>query len=201
MSLFAKLLCRKRAIAFVRGRRGVAAVEFALILPLLITLLLGTFEITRAVEINRKVNNAASVVADLITSSEEANLYNNLEDFFQAGKLMLSPYDDSPISITVSVLRFDPTSNSGIIVWSIGCNAVPWSAGSKIPVDYDAFSGLYDEMRDVIIADAQYQHSGMFSRALDIGDLIFNFREFAVYTPRTFNQYSSEPSQLSYCAA
>lgn len=188
------------AISFVRGERGVAAVEFALILPLLITLFLGTFEITRAVEINRKVNNAASVVADLVTSSEEANLYTNLDDFFQAAKLMLSPYDDSPISITVSVLRVDAATNAQTVVWSVGCNATPWTAGSAVPVDYSNFSELYDEIRDVVVADAQYQHSGIFSRALNIGDLIFDFQEFAVYAPRTFDQYSSQPSQTAYCS-
>jgi Flp pilus assembly protein TadG len=41
-----------------RARRGIAAVEAALVFPLMVTLLLGTWEVSRLVEVYQIVNNA-----------------------------------------------------------------------------------------------------------------------------------------------
>jgi Flp pilus assembly protein TadG len=49
-----KLLHRKR-----RTRRGVALVEFAIVLPLLILLLIGIWEVGRVIEVQQSVQNAA----------------------------------------------------------------------------------------------------------------------------------------------
>jgi Flp pilus assembly protein TadG len=49
----------QRASQRSRGRRGVAAVELALVLPLLFFFLLGAWEVGRLVQINQIVSNAA----------------------------------------------------------------------------------------------------------------------------------------------
>ena len=48
-----------------RDQRGVSAVEFAMLLPLMITLYLGVVEISQAVGIDRKVTLTTRTVADL----------------------------------------------------------------------------------------------------------------------------------------
>lgn len=50
-----------------RNEQGVAMVEFALILPILMILLVGGIEITRLVLFNQKIDNATSRIADAIT--------------------------------------------------------------------------------------------------------------------------------------
>ena len=49
---------------FKSDENAVAAVEFALILPLLIVLYIGTAELTQAISVNRKVTHLASSLAD-----------------------------------------------------------------------------------------------------------------------------------------
>ena len=46
-----------------QGRRAVAAVEFAVLLPLILTLLLGIWEVGRLIEIQQLVSNAAREAA------------------------------------------------------------------------------------------------------------------------------------------
>ena len=52
-------LSRNRRRANIRRRRGVAAVEAAVLLPLALMLMLGTWEVGRMVEVSQILNNAA----------------------------------------------------------------------------------------------------------------------------------------------
>ena len=55
---------------FAKDARGVSAVEFALILPLMLTLYLGGNELTHALTIARKVTHATSSLGDLVTQTK-----------------------------------------------------------------------------------------------------------------------------------
>ena len=58
----------RQAISRVkRDEKGAAAVEFALVIPIMLTLYLGTMEISQGIEVNKKVGRASSLVTDLIT--------------------------------------------------------------------------------------------------------------------------------------
>lgn len=59
---------------FRRDRRGIAIVEFALILPLLITLSAVTFDLVRYVIYMRKVELAASTLADLVARNDTGKI-------------------------------------------------------------------------------------------------------------------------------
>src|SRR5215468_10096359 len=70
----------QRLRALIRDQRGVSAVEFAMLLPLMITLYLGAVEISQGVGIDRKVTLTTRTVADLtsqvttVTSTEVSNI-------------------------------------------------------------------------------------------------------------------------------
>ena len=55
------------ARTFAGNRRGVAAIEFALIAPLLLVMYFVTMEIAPAIDSNKKVGRAASMIADVVT--------------------------------------------------------------------------------------------------------------------------------------
>ncbi|MCB1430467.1 MAG: pilus assembly protein, partial [Nitratireductor sp.] len=50
--------------------RGVAAVEFAFIAPIMILLFVGTIELSAGVATNRKLSRLSSTIGDLITQSQ-----------------------------------------------------------------------------------------------------------------------------------
>ena len=68
-----------------RDKGGVAALEFALIVPLLLMLYFVTMEVAQAIEVNKKVGRVGSMVADLVTQMQEMNK-SELEGIMRIGE-------------------------------------------------------------------------------------------------------------------
>src|SRR5688572_9758585 len=58
---------------FVRDRRGVSVLEFALILPVMLTLFLGGTEVTQGITIKRKTTIVTRSLADLVAQDFSVN--------------------------------------------------------------------------------------------------------------------------------
>ncbi len=101
---------------FYEHKSGSAAVEFVFIAPLLITLYLGTMEISQGVEMNKKVGRAASVIGDLIAQSDELS-NTEIEDIMKIGAAVLQPYNRGTPTITVTAIAIDAAKN-GKVAWS-----------------------------------------------------------------------------------
>ena len=86
-------------------RSGAALVEFAIILPVLLLLFLGTFEATRVVRVMMKVSNAAQTYANMIAAPLSASLsVSNLSDFCSGAGLVMTPFSSSPFSAAAAGL-------------------------------------------------------------------------------------------------
>ena len=72
-------------------RRGVAAIEFALVAPLLLCMYFVTMEVSQAIETNKKVSRVGSMVADLVTQQSTTSM-SELEAIMQIGQALLTPY-------------------------------------------------------------------------------------------------------------
>jgi Flp pilus assembly protein TadG len=118
-------------IRLARDQRGVSAVEFALILPLMLTLYLGGVEVSQGVSIDRKVTLTARTVADL--TSQVASINNaGVASVLGASSAILSPFPATNAKITVSVLKIDANSKV-TVTWSDTLNGTAiHSAGDTI---------------------------------------------------------------------
>ncbi|WP_245337334.1 TadE/TadG family type IV pilus assembly protein [Shinella sp. HZN7] len=58
---------------FVEDRRGVGAIEFAIVAPLLMMAYVSAFEVTVAITASRKVSRASATISDLLTQSNTTN--------------------------------------------------------------------------------------------------------------------------------
>ena len=111
---FARDLTRR----FRRDRRGIAAIEFALVVPLMLAMYLGTIEISAAVSINRKVSRLASTVADLVTQQTEV-AKTDLNGIMEIGSALLFPYEsDKPVITIVAIDVESSYPKGGKVVWS-----------------------------------------------------------------------------------
>lgn len=83
-----------------------AATEFALIFPVLFSLLMGTYDIGQAMVINQKVMTASQVAADLIARKPIAT-QDDIDSAVEAARLSMSPYDSSDLAYNIISVSFD----------------------------------------------------------------------------------------------
>lgn len=108
----------ERALTLLTDRRGVAAVEFALIAPLLLSLYFVTMEVSQGIESNKKVSRAASMVADLITQ-RSALERADVQSIMQIGNAILYPYNRTAPTIEVTAIWItDENAPKAKVEWS-----------------------------------------------------------------------------------
>ena len=99
-------------------RRGVAAVEFALVAPLLLCMYFVTMEVSQAVETNKKVSRIASMVSDLV-AQQSATTPAELDAIMKIGQSLLTPYYRSKPTITITAIEITNLPSSKVkVFWS-----------------------------------------------------------------------------------
>jgi Flp pilus assembly protein TadG len=108
MSLLRRLAC---------DRRGVSAVEFALLAPVMITLLVCTAEMSEGVGADRKVSLVTAALANLTAQSTtlSSTQMNNILD---ASSSIIAPYSVSLLTMTVTCLNID-ANRTATVKWSV----------------------------------------------------------------------------------
>ena len=103
---------------FGRDRRGVAAIEFAFIVPVLLVMYFITMEASQAIETSKKVSRIGSMVADLVTQQQTV-VKADLEAMMKIGTSTLQPYNrSSPTIIITGIQITDEASPRVQVAWS-----------------------------------------------------------------------------------
>ncbi len=136
---------------------AVAAVESALIFPLLLTMLLGTFDAGYGILAAQKTIRASQVTADLIARHRVVNSFE-VDDAINAGMLAFVPNDVSSYGVDIISVQFDE-DGAPEMLWcetrnmtsrrnslpELGAVAVPGEGVVIVTVHYDyepTFSGF-----------------------------------------------------------
>lgn len=108
---------------FTRDASGIAMIEFAIAVPVLLFAFFALVEITRFVQYKEKLESSATQILDIIDQNQNVTAAG-LDNLFEALVPMLSPFDASETRIVVShVVR--PPLTSGphckpVITWQYG---------------------------------------------------------------------------------
>jgi Flp pilus assembly protein TadG len=102
----------KQIQKWLKEEKAFAATEFAMIFPVLFSLLMGTYDMGQAMIINQKVMTASQVTADLIARVPIAS-QQNIDDAIAAARLAMSPYNGADLEYEILSIRFD---NDGDLV-------------------------------------------------------------------------------------
>jgi Flp pilus assembly pilin Flp len=106
----------------VRDRRGNAAVEFAVIVPLMLVMFFGTIEFSSGVAVDRKVSLVTQELADL--TSRYAYVFDaDFTNFTTIANAMLTPYSATPLKATISEVYIDPATGGARVQWEPGIRA------------------------------------------------------------------------------
>jgi Flp pilus assembly pilin Flp len=86
---------------FSCNREGVAAIEFAMILPIMVMMFIGAVEMSQAVTVDRRVSQMASSTADLVARADKNITCSELHDILNASSWIMKPYKPNGVKITV----------------------------------------------------------------------------------------------------
>ncbi|NWJ24469.1 TadE/TadG family type IV pilus assembly protein [Rhizobium sp. RM] len=118
---------------FARDRRGVGAVEFAIIFPILVALYLTSFELTLGYSAYKRASHATATINDLVSkkSSVDKAYLQTTKDVTAA---IFAPYSTSGLKLKISGIKIDDKSQAKI-AWSWDQdNLAPYAKGSSVTV-------------------------------------------------------------------
>ncbi len=103
---------------FLSDRRAVAAVEFAMVAPIMLAMYFVTIEVAQGIDGNKKVGRIGSMVADLITQSPDTQK-SEVDAILQIGQSIIQPYNRSAPTIVVTAIEVTADPNSTVkVAWS-----------------------------------------------------------------------------------
>ncbi|MGF1629619.1 MAG: TadE/TadG family type IV pilus assembly protein [Kiloniellaceae bacterium] len=139
----------------LRDERGIAVVEFAFLLPIMLMLFVGVVEVTNLLRLERKVVSSAQTTADLITQRREVS-NAQLNDILLAAELIFAPYPAAAVSVGVVGVRFHPNTGAPTVDWSRSQN------GGSAPNALTVSQGLGQPGDGVVVVRVTYSYSPVF---------------------------------------
>jgi Flp pilus assembly protein TadG len=115
-------ICRR----FLASTRGLAAVEFGLVFPMLLVLLLASIDAGRAVAIYMKVR-AATYALDSMANQYPSVQDTDLQLVSGAAAAVLAPYPSGPTGLRISQVEL--TTGGPVVAWSYGVNMTAYAKG------------------------------------------------------------------------
>lgn len=138
-----------------------AAVEFALVLPMLILFALGTAEIGRAALLDMKVRHAATAVADLAARDESLSTAA-LDDIFSAAGQIVRPFGFGPSAVVIVSAVGKDTGTAAKVAWQRsggGTLSVPSAIGSSGGTAALPATMVIRDGETLIVAEVFYRHT------------------------------------------
>jgi Flp pilus assembly protein TadG len=152
---------RKRT-NFLTASGGVAAIEFALVAPLLGALLLGGIQLSNALECGQKVTSVASSVADLVAQTASVTTAQ-VTGIFSAGNYVLYPFPTTSTKIVVSSIVNNTSTNQNKVCWSQATtNATALTPGTVMTVP----TGVIASGGSAIYVQVSYTYSSAVTQFL-----------------------------------
>lgn len=125
---------------FLASTRGVAAIEFAIMLPILVTLFLASIDAGRAIAIYMKVRTATYTL-DAITNQYTTIQSTDMTAILGATSVVLAPYSSTPVVVVLSQIKVTSAS-SAKVNWSATLNgtALTQNATASVPTNFASCS-------------------------------------------------------------
>lgn len=145
----------RTAARVLKCRRGMAATEFALLLPIQVLLFFGLIEAADALTVNRRVALASNMLADLVAQSKELTV-SEVDSLFAGVSEILDPNAGSALTMKIVSVVPDPGGDP-IVHWSRDeSGGAPYAPGG-------AFSKLTDPTvlttsSSLIVAEITYDY-------------------------------------------
>lgn len=135
---------------FRKDRRGTALIEASLLIPVMMTLLMGVYDVGNGIIINQRTITASQIAADLV-SRDFAVTSGQLNEAVDAARLSFQPYDSTPFGIDIASIEFDATRQP-VVLWRETRNMAPNEAA------VDSVAGLGEEGDGLVIVTVRFAY-------------------------------------------
>jgi Flp pilus assembly protein TadG len=127
------LRLRRCVVYLLEDRSGIAATEFAVIVPVMLVMFFGMLEFSSGVAVDRKITLMARTLSDLTSQSVSVS-NTDLTNFFAASTVIMTPYSSAPTNSTITELWIDPSTLKARVQWSQGTAPRATSSTVAIPL-------------------------------------------------------------------
>lgn len=143
---------RRPLLTLLRDRRGVSAVEFAMLAPVMVAFYFGLSEFCQGFMAQKRVGHVASVVADLI-SQDDIVTTAEMNDIFSVGSTILKPFSSATLTQRVSSVTVN-AQGVARVDWSRGSGMTARTANSTVTLP----AGLIANGESVIMSEVAYDY-------------------------------------------
>jgi Flp pilus assembly protein TadG len=159
------LRAARSVVAHCRDERGIAAVEFSLILPVLVVLWIGGVELTEAFSVDRRLNNLGSSVGDLVARTKTLT-YNDVDAIFGIGPKAMYPSCDitgkptctsQGLAMRVTAVDMD-NAGTASVAWSRASGVTAYTTANNALMATLVPAPLRVANTQVIMAEAYYNY-------------------------------------------
>jgi Flp pilus assembly protein TadG len=178
---------------FSRDRDGVSAVEFALTLPIMLTLYLGAVEVGDGMAIKFKTTLVARTVTDLASQYVSIDV-PTMNSILGASATVVTPYSAATMVVTLSELKIPSGQIQGVVQWSCTLNGTSRTLNSQMTMP----ANLQNPTADIYIlyGEVTYPYTPAMGYVLTG---TFNINENIFFYPRLSPSISG-PTNASPCS-
>jgi Flp pilus assembly protein TadG len=162
-----------------RDQRAVAAIEFAILAPVMITMYIGAVELGNALTISRRTSAVTSTAADLVAQVKTVTTAD-VKDIEAAANSVMAPYPTTPLKMVLTSVVADATNN-GKVTWSCATNG---ASARAVNSNYAVPAGLTVANSSVIVAEVTYAFKPLTNLTVFGAPTAFNMKRTFYTRPR-----------------
>jgi Flp pilus assembly protein TadG len=183
---------------FLASTHGVAAIEFAMIAPMLVLLLLASFDGGRAIALYIKVRSAAFTLAAITnqyTTGNNGIQSTDMTAITGSTSAVLAPFSSGPAIVKISQIKATSAANA-IVSWSYSLGGTAYAQGSawtKLPSQFTTTNVCNSYPCYFIYAEVSYKFTPSFGSFVT-GPITLSDNLYATPRSSVCVQYLSVPS-------
>jgi len=149
------IAAKLQLIRWAKEESATVVIETVMLMPVLISLLLGCFDIGRGINVNQKTIAAAQIIGDLIARDRSVT-FSSLQEIVTAGRLAFDPSPSDTFGYDIVSVQFDEDGEP-IVLWRVTQNA------QQNDIAVESSSALGGPGDGVVIVTAVYNYRPYFA--------------------------------------
>jgi len=140
---------------FRNDKDGVSAVEFALVLPLMVILFIGVAQVSELASLKRKTTLVARATADLVSQAQSVN-QDDINSIMEAGKAVMAPFNTAPLKVRITSIKIDQDKKTSVVWSKVNASSTDWGVNTGSPTIDEALKVANSHL---IMSEVSYKNT------------------------------------------